>query len=283
MADTKHKTFFARELSGFAKEVTVIGIIAGLVVGAIFIGRLVQDNYKSWFSPRSQDIATAERTNLPILQPPQSAIDINTQRLGKDDGPRKITPLSSLRATAPPNPSPNSLLVSSSEAGDHTERSESDTRSRTTVIPRTSNYGFLPNTTAERPDSPPASQLGVPAPLARTLRPESSDTPTSQIRDMVTAQKRFAEGRSLYYQRRYQEAATRLQLAINDDSTDPLYYYFLALAQFQMGNREQATAAARTAAALEQRSPIQSWGRVMERCQGAARVWLEQQRAMSRR
>ncbi len=99
----------------------------------------------------------------------------------------------------------------------------------------------------------------------------------------MKASKWFVRGVSQYYDQQYLAARASLKQAIEDDAEQPLYHYFMALAQFQLGQREEASENVRTAVALERTSPILNWGRMMERCQGPSRKWLEEQRTMWRR
>jgi tetratricopeptide (TPR) repeat protein len=88
----------------------------------------------------------------------------------------------------------------------------------------------------------------------------------------------FDDGLYLYRNGRYYEAIGRLQYAAVQDPTQAKYYYFLALAQKQVGLQEEALASVQMAADLERQDPLQSWGRMMERYQGHSRVWLEEAR-----
>jgi tetratricopeptide (TPR) repeat protein len=88
----------------------------------------------------------------------------------------------------------------------------------------------------------------------------------------------FDDGLYLYRTGRYYEAIGRLQYAADGDPTQAKYFYFLALAQKQVGLQEEALASVQMAADLERQAPIPSWGPMMERYQGHSRVWLEEAR-----
>lgn len=109
-----------------------------------------------------------------------------------------------------------------------------------------------------------------PSTTNQVIRPESP----AQSR----ARRTFADALHLYWSRRYAEAAERFAAAEELDSTQPLYIYFLALAELQGGHRPEADAALRRAVAIESANPIAGWGTTMERVQGPPRAWIENAR-----
>jgi len=123
----------------------------------------------------------------------------------------------------------------------------------------------------------------------RVQRPNIDDYMIEEMRliphkpaagDRLEAQRRFVSGRSLYWQNDLEEAREDLLAAVKADSTQPLYLYFLALAEHRLGNIEEARRYVMHGVRLEQRRPIENWGRAMERCQGDSRLWLEQERSV---
>ena len=106
--------------------------------------------------------------------------------------------------------------------------------------------------------------------------------PVPRPKDRKKAFEEFNAGRQLYWRNRIEESRRALEIAVDNDTTEPIYYYFLALAQFRSGDRDEAKRTVATAARLEKEHPLTNWGRLMERCQGSARVWLEQQRLLAR-
>ncbi len=88
----------------------------------------------------------------------------------------------------------------------------------------------------------------------------------------------FEDGLYLYRNGRYYEAIGRLQYAAANDPSQAKYHYFLALAQWQVGMRDEALDSVQKGVELEREAPIESWGRMMERYQGYGRVWLDDAR-----
>jgi hypothetical protein len=86
------------------------------------------------------------------------------------------------------------------------------------------------------------------------------------------------EGIGLYWAGQYGHAKQRLEVAHLAERRNPIYLYFLGLCEYQLGDRESASMLVRQAARLEASHPIRTWGTTMERCQGATRVWLEEER-----
>lgn len=129
-------------------------------------------------------------------------------------------------------------------------------------------------------DPPRKSPVAVPP--SRVVQTEpAAGRPT--IDDGEKANQKFAQGREFYWKRRYEAARQAFSEAVRHDPTSALHYYFLGLAQYQLGQVDEAKRSVRTAVELEERHPVADWGRIMERCQGRARVWLEGERLLLRR
>jgi Flp pilus assembly protein TadD len=89
------------------------------------------------------------------------------------------------------------------------------------------------------------------------------------------AAEQFATGLSHYHAGNYAAAATEFDAAATAEPANPKYAYFAALAQAKSGYADLAEQSLVRAVQLEQASPIQNWGQVMERVQGPERLWLE--------
>ncbi|MCA9248344.1 MAG: hypothetical protein KDA42_14555 [Planctomycetales bacterium] len=66
-----------------------------------------------------------------------------------------------------------------------------------------------------------------------------------------------------------------------NDATDALSLYFLALAQREAGHVAAATATLSAAIEREQSYPVDAWGTRMQRVQGSSRLWIEQSRNLA--
>jgi hypothetical protein len=76
----------------------------------------------------------------------------------------------------------------------------------------------------------------------------------------------------------HQSAIAELDAGFKLLPHDARFLYFKALALWRMGERQQAQTALEAAVKLESEHPVKNYGRLMERIQGAPRVWLEKQR-----
>ncbi|PHS11958.1 MAG: hypothetical protein COA78_08870 [Blastopirellula sp.] len=89
----------------------------------------------------------------------------------------------------------------------------------------------------------------------------------------------FGRGIHSYYRGEYKSALESLDLAIEQGSVDPRYYYFRGLAKFALDQKDEADADFEQGATLELNAtrsyPI---GQSLERIQGAARLKLEEHR-----
>jgi tetratricopeptide (TPR) repeat protein len=94
----------------------------------------------------------------------------------------------------------------------------------------------------------------------------------------------YGTGVHHYFARRYDQAASDLDAAINGGSKDPRAYYFRALAELRRGDQARATADLQKGAALESADVNQFYpvGRSLERVQGTYRMTIERYRAVAR-
>ena len=88
----------------------------------------------------------------------------------------------------------------------------------------------------------------------------------------------FSDGQLLYRAGRFHEAMEKFRYAAEKDPTKAQYVYFLALTEWQLGFRHQASGTVQNAALIEVEHPISNWGYLMERYQGYSRLWLEKSR-----
>ena len=102
------------------------------------------------------------------------------------------------------------------------------------------------------------------------------------MKDAKSAYRRFSRGQQLYWDGRFEASRDEIKAAVEDDSTQALYMYVLALIEYRLGNEGEARRYVTNAVRIERVRSIDHWGRAMERYQGSARVWLEKERAMAR-
>lgn len=88
----------------------------------------------------------------------------------------------------------------------------------------------------------------------------------------------FIAGLAHYRAVRFEEAAAEFQRAAKSASSNAKYAYFHALALYQADRKDEARRQLEIAVSLEKLSPIENWGRVMERVQGHPRLWVEDAR-----
>lgn len=100
----------------------------------------------------------------------------------------------------------------------------------------------------------------------------------SVVLDPKAAIAAFVQGQDYYRRRQFSHAVDAFLTAANNDPENPLYRYFLALSQFELGKNAEAQQSAEAAARLERLRPISNWGTTLQRYQGAARIWLENTR-----
>lgn len=81
-----------------------------------------------------------------------------------------------------------------------------------------------------------------------------------------------------YRKGRYAESLAFLERKVETDGEDPIYYYLMAMSEFQLGDPGKAAETVRKAALLERQRPIDGWYGLMSRFQGPARLWLEHHR-----
>jgi hypothetical protein len=110
---------------------------------------------------------------------------------------------------------------------------------------------------------------------ASTFRVASHDT--NSVNTAAQAAQ-FTAGIEHYRNGRFQEAAELFRVAMSAEPSNAKYAYLCAAALHRAGAADQAAGVLQQAVAAEKQSPVQDWGRAMERVQGSTRVWLEQQR-----
>ncbi len=123
----------------------------------------------------------------------------------------------------------------------------------------------------ETPESPAVSAPPVP------------EISPAEAKAADHAAERLRQGRAALLANDVAAAITAFEASLAIDDRQPLAYYMLALAQFQSNQGDEASANVRRAARLENERPIAGWGRVMQRFQGTARLWLENARREARR
>lgn len=133
------------------------------------------------------------------------------------------------------------------------------------------------NETSSTTDSGPSSVSTQTPADDVTFTTLTSQTP-EEAAVPVDAQQLFRAGLEQFYRGDYAGAMTALEQASRQDTTNAKYAYFWALAAHQAGAQDQAELAVRDAVQREIGAPVANWGRVMERVQGTARLWLEQAR-----
>lgn len=85
----------------------------------------------------------------------------------------------------------------------------------------------------------------------------------------------FAKGMTAFRSRSLTEAVGSFETAAAAEPNNAIYQYHLALALYDLNGAEVASDALQRAVALEQREPIENWGKRMERIQGRSRAWIE--------
>ena len=93
-----------------------------------------------------------------------------------------------------------------------------------------------------------------------TPRPKRTSPPDPEL-----ARAAFNRGRALLERHQHQLAATTFHSAVQQDPGEPLYHYFLAIAQYEGGDRHAAEQNVRQAVQLERHRPIGNWGQIMLR------------------
>ena len=114
----------------------------------------------------------------------------------------------------------------------------------------------------------------APKPRPSDSRNRETDT-VPRSRQAVEA---YIQGSREYRSGRYLEAANAFAVASASDSSNPLYLYLLAIAQYQANQPERAVKTIDLAAAKERDRPIDDWGTKLMKYQGHSRLWLDGQR-----
>ncbi|MCO6454595.1 MAG: hypothetical protein J5I93_04770 [Pirellulaceae bacterium] len=89
------------------------------------------------------------------------------------------------------------------------------------------------------------------------------------------ASRAFGRGLSHLWNGESDAAIRQLQIARDADASSAKYAYFLALALRQADRGTEADRTLADAVELERRAPISGWGQLMQRVQGADRLWIE--------
>jgi len=88
----------------------------------------------------------------------------------------------------------------------------------------------------------------------------------------------FVDGQRAFLERDLGLAIDTLTEVCGAEPMNALAFYFLALAQREIGDLTAAETTLTTAVELEVRNPIAHWGKRMERVQGERRLWVEKSR-----
>jgi hypothetical protein len=88
----------------------------------------------------------------------------------------------------------------------------------------------------------------------------------------------FADGQRSFLERDYAVAIDTLTKVCGAEPTNALAFYYLALAQRDVGDVAAADSTLTTAVEVESTNPIVNWGKRMERVQGERRLWVEKSR-----
>lgn len=128
---------------------------------------------------------------------------------------------------------------------------------------------------SDEPAPPPAPSIATPRIVVQDVTPTEAARAENNPHAIVA----YNRGYDLYRKRQYALAAAAFQEAMREDAANPLYHYTLALAQYQMGQRDVALQSAKRALELERTRPIARWGNQMQSYQGAPRLWLEKLRS----
>jgi hypothetical protein len=123
--------------------------------------------------------------------------------------------------------------------------------------------------------------LAEPAPSARDnpngrsqqMAPAPADAEVNQAKEA------FVRGTQFYRRGDYPKAIDEFRMAAKKDPHKALYFYVLAMSQFQANDLEQAEQNIEIAITLEKGEPIDNWGFLLSRYQGKSRVWVESRRA----
>ncbi len=122
--------------------------------------------------------------------------------------------------------------------------------------------------------------LAKPAPSAehdRTGRSEEvAQAPTDA--EINPAYEAFVRGTQSYRRGEYPKAIAEFQVAAKNDSQNSLYFYLLAMSQFQANDLEGAEKNLQVAIRLEKGKPIENWHSLLSQYHGNARHWVERRR-----
>jgi len=128
---------------------------------------------------------------------------------------------------------------------------------------------------SDEPAPPAAASIATPRIVVQDVTPTAAARAVNNPHAIVA----YNRGYDLYRKRQYALAAAAFQEAMRENAANPLYRYTLALAQYQMGQRDAALQSAKRGRELERTQPIAGWGNQMQSYQGAPRLWLEKLRS----
>jgi hypothetical protein len=127
----------------------------------------------------------------------------------------------------------------------------------------------------------PAADAPAPAPAPEAADPSANNSQTSfrmasqTRRDGSPA---FTRGLRSYRDGNMNEALRSFDTAAAAEPQNALYHYYRALTVYNLQGAEAAGQWLDQAVALERQAPVEHWGRIMERVQGRARLWVEEAR-----
>jgi tetratricopeptide (TPR) repeat protein len=234
--------------------------------------------------------ALARRSSVPPLTHDGTAGDKQPQPRKTSDGvasskgaptpsdraATRITPSPPRHTTDLPTPPAQEGIRTASTPTSGAEGGRIDSRALTDFISglgeRLREHADIPVTedpVAQPTDSPPDNNAAEAEQVART--------PTDA--EVFQAREAFARGTQFYRRGDYRKATDQFQLAANNDPQEALYFYLLAMSQFQTNALEQAEQNIEIAIALEKDEPIANWGSMLSRYQGKPRLWVERRRS----
>jgi hypothetical protein len=88
----------------------------------------------------------------------------------------------------------------------------------------------------------------------------------------------FARGLRSYREGNMSAASEAFSSATSAEPTNALYQYYQALVTYNQYGADAANQSLAQAIDMERQAPVKNWGRMMERVQGPARLWIEQAR-----
>jgi TolA-binding protein len=96
------------------------------------------------------------------------------------------------------------------------------------------------------------------------------------------AEKHYAAGLSRYFRRRYSDAEAEFLQAIENDTQDARFFYFLGLSRFMQGKSAADDFAQGAALERQDRPGLEAVSRALERIQGPERLIVNESRKPGR-